>query len=118
MKIQAIVRQLSFPQLSAIWQKFTSHPLPASLKPEIPLKTRQPESTSERALILPFDQSSPSTRAERILRMNLIVRDEHREEAPTYSFLPALQKLEVTERHATLADALSRLGFHVKSKRK
>jgi hypothetical protein len=118
MKIQALVRELSLPQLSAIWQIFTSHPRSASLKPTDLLTQGQPDSVPERALILPFDQSSPSTRAERILRLNLLVSDERREEAPTHSFLPALQKLEVTERHATLADALNRLGFHVKSKRK
>jgi hypothetical protein len=120
MKIQMIVRQLPFPQLNAILRKFalTRRPQHSPSRPENPQLKPQPEGLPERALILPFDQSSPSTRAERILRMNVLYSEERREEVPTSSFLPALQKLQVSERHATLTDALSRLGFHVKSKRK
>lgn len=79
---------------------------------------RQPlEHDAERALILPFDPGTPSTRAERLLRLNAQPVNEEREEKPTGSFLAALRKLEATERRGTLSDALSRLGFYVKSKR-
>ena len=55
--------------------------------------------------------------AERLLRLNARAVNEERDEKPTESFLAALRKLETTERHATLSDALSRLGNYVKTKR-
>lgn len=75
------------------------------------------EETSERALILPFESGTPSTRAERLLRLNARLVNEEREEKPTGSFLTALRRLEKTERRATLSDALSRVAFYVKTKR-
>ena len=77
----------------------------------------QAEGGTELALILPFDPGTPSTRAERLLRLNARPVNEERDEKPTESFLAALRKLETTERHATLSDALSRLGNYVKTKR-
>ncbi len=79
-------------------------------------KTRAEDGT-ERALILPFDPGTPSTRAERLLRLNARPVNEERDEKPTESFLTALRKLETTEQRATLSDALSRLGSYVKTKR-
>ena len=79
-------------------------------------KTRA-EGGTERALILPFDPGTPSTRAERLLRLNARPVSEEREEKPTPSFLAALRKLETNERRATLSDALSRLGHYIKTKR-
>ena len=79
-------------------------------------ETRAEEKT-ERALVLPFDPGTPSTRAERLLRLNARPVSEEREEKPTPSFLAALRKLESTERRATLSDALSRLGNYIKTKR-
>jgi hypothetical protein len=83
---------------------------------------RQPSETgaedrTERALVLPFNPGTPSARAEQLLRLNAQPVSEEREEKPTESFLPALRKLETTERRATLSDALSRLGNYVKTKR-
>ncbi len=72
---------------------------------------------SERALVLPFEQSTPSVQAVRVLRLNALAVEESREETPTDSFLPALQRLETNERYATLSDALSRLNFYVKSRK-
>lgn len=72
----------------------------------------------ERALILPFDRSSPSTRPERLLRMNAVPVREAREESPTETFLPALLRLEDHDRRATLSDALGRLSFYVKTRRR
>lgn len=72
---------------------------------------------AERALILPFEISTPSTRAERLLRLNALPVSERREEQPTESFLAALRRLEITERRATLSDALARLGLYVKTKK-
>ena len=75
------------------------------------------EDRTERALVLPFDPGTPSTRAERLLRLNARPVSEEREEKPTASFLAALRRLETIERRATLSDALSRLGLYVKTKR-
>ena len=79
-------------------------------------KTRA-EGGTERALILPFDPGTPSTRAERLLRLNARAVNEERDEKPTESFLAALRRLETIERRATLSDALGRLGYYVKTKR-
>jgi hypothetical protein len=116
MKIPTMVRTLAFSQWRVIWQKLGLPRWP-SQPPRKPAVQAQ-EHGPQRAVVLPFAQGSPSIRAEQILRMNLQCSAEPREEAPTRSFLPALHKLELAQRHATLADALSRLGFQVKSKRK
>jgi hypothetical protein len=81
------------------------------------LHRQQLEDNTEQALILPFAPSTPSTRAERLLRLNARTISEGREEKPTASFLAALRKLEISERRATLSDALSRLGLYIKTKR-
>ncbi len=73
---------------------------------------------SERALVLPFEQSTPSVRAVRVLRLNALVVEESHAETPTESFLPALQRLEAHERYATLSDALSRVSFYVKTRKR
>ncbi|MBI1765629.1 MAG: hypothetical protein HYR56_29860 [Acidobacteria bacterium] len=88
------------------------HKLEQRLAPSAP-----PETMPERALILPFDPHSPSTRAVQVLRLNALPVQETRDEPPTESFLPALHKLATNERRATLSEALSRHSFVVKSKR-
>lgn len=77
----------------------------------------KPSQQTERALVLPFEQSTPSVRAVRILRLNAQAVSEPRDEQPTEGFLKALQRLEAHEQRATLSDALTRLSYHVKSRR-
>jgi hypothetical protein len=100
----------------ALWSTFVSR-LRQQFERRLSLRRQQLEEDRERALILPFDPSTPSTRAERLLRLNARLVNEEREEKPTASFLAALRRLETTERRATLSDALSRLGLYIKTKR-
>ena len=99
--------------VSTVWAELD----PWFLRDRLSLRRQQSEDDVERALILPFNPSTPSTRAERLLRLNARLVNEVREEKPTTTFLAALHRLEISDRSATLSDALSRLGFYVKTKR-
>lgn len=75
-----------------------------------------PKQPPERALVLPFEQSTPSVQGMRVLRLNTLQVHERRDETPTPTFLPALERLEESERTATLSDALIRLGLPMRTK--
>lgn len=111
-------RSSRIPALDGLRWLATNRLLTWCRKLEQTLLTYQPvqeQPPNERALILPFERFSPSTRPERLLRLNALPVWEPREERPTETFLPALQRLEADNRHATLSDALGRVGYYVKS---
>jgi peptidoglycan/LPS O-acetylase OafA/YrhL len=61
----------------------------------------------EHGKVLPFEGGSPSAQVERALRLGALHTPEQRDEAPTHTFLPALQRLERSEPHAPVRLAIN-----------